>query len=72
MTIIRSDIGASGFTVVSRRSPADPLSPRTAFFAIMLAFSVSNGYISTLIMLASVVEPSLDEEEIDVSRMLGH
>lgn len=42
-------------------------SPRTAFFAIMLAFAVSNGYISTLIMLASVVEPSLEEEEVDAS-----
>lgn len=32
----------------------------------MFAFAVSNGYISTLIMLASVVEPSLEQEEIEV------
>ena len=33
----------------------------------MLAFAVTNGYISTLIMLASVVEPTLEEDEIEVS-----
>ncbi|GAA5966251.1 hypothetical protein JCM8115_006426 [Rhodotorula mucilaginosa] len=38
-----------------------------AFFAIMLAFAVTNGYISTLIMLASVVEPTLEEDEIEVA-----
>ncbi|BGO90609.1 hypothetical protein JCM10020v2_002252 [Rhodotorula toruloides] len=38
-----------------------------AFFLIMFAFAVSNGYISTLIMLASVVEPSLEQEEIEVA-----
>ncbi|GAA5992691.1 hypothetical protein JCM10908_006882 [Rhodotorula pacifica] len=38
-----------------------------AFFAIMLAFAVSNGYLSTLIMLASLVEPSLEEDEIEVA-----
>lgn len=32
----------------------------------MLAFAVTNGYISTLIMLASVVEPTLEEDEIEV------
>ncbi|GAA5895049.1 hypothetical protein JCM6882_008272 [Rhodosporidiobolus microsporus] len=37
------------------------------FFAIMLLFALSNGYISTLIMLASVVEPSLEEDEIDLA-----
>ncbi|GAA5927518.1 hypothetical protein JCM3775_006006 [Rhodotorula graminis] len=38
-----------------------------AFFAIMLAFSLSNGYLSTLIMLASVVEPSLEPDEVEVA-----
>ncbi|GAA5889996.1 hypothetical protein JCM8208_001191 [Rhodotorula glutinis] len=38
-----------------------------AFFAIMLAFSLSNGYLSTLIMLASVVEPSLEQDEVEVA-----
>ncbi|GAA5821874.1 hypothetical protein JCM11251_004754 [Rhodosporidiobolus azoricus] len=38
-----------------------------AFFAILLMFAISNGYLSTLIMLASVVEPSLDEDEIDLA-----
>ncbi|BGP23736.1 hypothetical protein JCM10295v2_002637 [Rhodotorula toruloides] len=38
-----------------------------AFFLIMFAFAISNGYISTLIMLASVVEPSLEQEEIEVA-----
>ncbi|GAA6014706.1 hypothetical protein JCM10207_006910 [Rhodosporidiobolus poonsookiae] len=37
------------------------------FFTIMLLFAISNGYISTLVMLASVVEPSLDEHEIDIA-----
>jgi hypothetical protein len=32
----------------------------------MLLFSLSNGYISTLIMLATVVDPSLEVDEIDV------
>lgn len=32
----------------------------------MLLFALSNGYISTLIMLAAVVDPSLEEDEIDV------
>ncbi|GAA5989365.1 hypothetical protein JCM11641_004200 [Rhodosporidiobolus odoratus] len=32
---------------------------------IMFLFAISNGYLSTLIMLASVVEPSLEENEID-------
>ena len=32
----------------------------------MLAFSLSNGYLSTLIMLASVVEPSLEQDEVEV------
>ncbi|BGP38966.1 hypothetical protein JCM10449v2_002904 [Rhodotorula kratochvilovae] len=38
-----------------------------AFFAIMLVFAVSNGYFSTLIMLASVVEPSLEPDEVEVA-----
>jgi hypothetical protein len=45
---------------------AVPFARKTAFFAIMLAFAVTNGYISTLIMLASVVEPTLEEDEIEV------
>ncbi|KDE09097.1 hypothetical protein MVLG_00813 [Microbotryum lychnidis-dioicae p1A1 Lamole] len=38
-----------------------------AFLAIMFLFSLSNGYLSTLIMLATVIEPSLDEHEIDTA-----
>ncbi|GAA6001331.1 nucleoside transmembrane transporter FUN26 [Rhodotorula paludigena] len=38
-----------------------------AFFFIMLVFAVSNGYLSTLIMLASVVEPSLEADEVEVA-----
>ncbi|BGP14956.1 hypothetical protein JCM10213_007242 [Rhodosporidiobolus nylandii] len=37
------------------------------YFFIMFTFALSNGYISTLIMLTSVVEPSLEEHEIDVA-----
>ncbi|GAA6029782.1 hypothetical protein JCM8097_001047 [Rhodosporidiobolus ruineniae] len=37
------------------------------FFLIMLLFAISNGYISTLLMLAAVLEPSLDEDEIDIA-----
>ncbi|SGY79544.1 BQ5605_C008g05158 [Microbotryum silenes-dioicae] len=37
------------------------------FLAIMFLFSLSNGYLSTLIMLATVIEPSLDEHEIDTA-----
>lgn len=33
----------------------------------MLVFALTNGYASTLIMLAAVVEPSLEENEVDVS-----
>lgn len=40
--------------------------PLAAFFAIMLVFAVTNGYFSTLIMLASVVEPSLEQDEVEV------
>lgn len=40
----------------------------TIFLLLMLVFAVSNGYVSTLIMLAAVVEPSLEEKEIDVSQ----
>ena len=37
----------------------------------MFLFSASNGYVSTLIMLASVVEPSLEADEVDV-RFAAH
>ncbi|SCZ98680.1 BZ3500_MvSof-1268-A1-R1_Chr7-1g09240 [Microbotryum saponariae] len=37
------------------------------FLTIMFLFSLSNGYLSTLIMLATVIEPSLDEHEIDTA-----
>lgn len=37
----------------------------------MFAFSSSNGYLSTLIMLASVVEPSLEADEVDVGLPLS-
>ncbi|GAA5918501.1 hypothetical protein JCM1841_003270 [Sporobolomyces salmonicolor] len=37
------------------------------YILIMFIFATSNGYISTLIMLASVVEPSLDEDEVDIA-----
>ncbi|GAA5874876.1 hypothetical protein JCM3774_006553 [Rhodotorula dairenensis] len=56
--ICNQSAGGTGLTII--RSDV-------AFFAIMLAFSVSNGYISTLIMLASVVEPTLEEDEIEVA-----
>lgn len=47
-------------------------SPRNAvFFVTMALFSVSSGFISTLIMLAAVVDPILDEAEIDVSESIG-
>lgn len=42
------------------------LSDFEAYIVIMFLFSSSNGYISTLIMLASVVEPSLEPDEVDV------
>lgn len=32
----------------------------------MFVFAMSNGYIASLIFLAAVVEPSLEEDEIDV------
>ncbi|GAA5892877.1 nucleoside transmembrane transporter FUN26 [Sporobolomyces salmoneus] len=38
-----------------------------AYVVIMFLFSSSNGYISTLIMLASVVEPSLEADEVDIA-----
>ncbi|GAA5927602.1 nucleoside transmembrane transporter FUN26 [Sporobolomyces koalae] len=38
-----------------------------AYILIMFAFSSSNGYLSTLIMLASVVEPSLEADEVDIA-----
>ncbi|GAA5880736.1 hypothetical protein JCM16303_004332 [Sporobolomyces ruberrimus] len=38
-----------------------------AYIVIMFIFSSSNGYISTLIMLASVVEPSLETDEVDIA-----
>lgn len=62
--IIRSDVGELRFNSLVA-SLADN-HRCAAFFLIMFAFSVSNGYISTLIMLASVVEPSLEQEEIEV------
>ncbi|GAA5870191.1 hypothetical protein JCM8547_006913 [Rhodosporidiobolus lusitaniae] len=37
------------------------------YFLIMFLFAISNGYLSTLIMLASVAEPSLNDHEIDVA-----
>lgn len=37
------------------------------FFLIMFLFAISNGYLSTLIMLAAVSEPSLEEEEVEVA-----
>lgn len=37
---------------------------------LMLVFSITNGYLSTLIMLAAIVDPSLEENEIDVSLTL--
>lgn len=33
----------------------------------MLAFALSNGYASTLIMLAAVVEPTLNDQEVDIA-----
>ena len=36
----------------------------------MLIFALTNGYASTLIMLAAVVEPLLEEHEVDVSYRL--
>ncbi|GAA5993590.1 hypothetical protein JCM5350_008367 [Sporobolomyces pararoseus] len=38
-----------------------------AYILIMFLFSASNGYVSTLIMLASVVEPSLEADEVDIA-----
>ncbi|GAA6060265.1 hypothetical protein JCM10212_003965 [Sporobolomyces blumeae] len=38
-----------------------------AYILIMFVFASTNGYFSTLIMLASVVEPSLEEDEVDVA-----
>ena len=38
-----------------------------AFLLIMLLFAISNGFLSTLILLAVVVEDSLEPEEIDVA-----
>ncbi|KAM0788956.1 hypothetical protein ACM66B_003030 [Microbotryomycetes sp. NB124-2] len=38
-----------------------------AYLVIMLLFSLTNGYGSTLVMLAAVVEPSLEEHEVDVA-----
>ncbi|KAL8290263.1 hypothetical protein RQP46_003202 [Phenoliferia psychrophenolica] len=37
------------------------------FMLLMLTFSISNGYFSTLIMLAAIQDPSLEENEIDVA-----
>ncbi|KAM0745979.1 nucleoside transporter [Meredithblackwellia eburnea MCA 4105] len=37
------------------------------FLLLMLLFSVSNGYVSTLIMLAAIKEESLEENEVDVA-----
>lgn len=33
---------------------------------LMLSFSISNGYISTLIMLSGIADDSLEEDEVDV------
>jgi solute carrier family 29 (equilibrative nucleoside transporter), member 1/2/3 len=33
----------------------------------MFLFSLSNGYVSTLVMLAAVVEPTLEELEVDIA-----
>jgi equilibrative nucleoside transporter 1/2/3 len=33
----------------------------------MFLFALSNGYLSTLIMLAAVSEPSLEDEEVEVA-----
>ncbi|KAI5475437.1 nucleoside transporter [Pseudohyphozyma bogoriensis] len=37
------------------------------FMLLMLLFSITNGYISTLIMLAGLIEPSLEEDEVDIA-----
>lgn len=37
-----------------------------AYLVIMFAFATTNGYVSTIVMLASVKEPSLEPNEIDV------
>lgn len=50
----------------SRSSPAY-LSLYLVFFLIMFVFAISNGYLSTLIMLAAVAEPSLEDEEVEVA-----
>jgi len=47
--------------------PAPFFNSDAAFLALMLLFAVSNGYLSTLLLLAVVVEDSLDPEEIDVA-----
>ncbi|KAK4702309.1 hypothetical protein P7C70_g3917, partial [Phenoliferia sp. Uapishka_3] len=37
------------------------------FMILMFTFSLTNGYLSTLIMLAAIVDPSLEENEIDIA-----
>ncbi|KAM0754181.1 hypothetical protein T439DRAFT_378255 [Meredithblackwellia eburnea MCA 4105] len=37
------------------------------FLFLLFCFSTSNGYISSLVFLAAVVEPTLEEEEIDIA-----
>lgn len=36
------------------------------YFCILAGFAISNGYVSTLLMIAGVADPSLEPEEIDV------
>jgi equilibrative nucleoside transporter 1/2/3 len=38
--------------------------------SIMFFFSLSNGYISTLLMLSAIVDPSLDVTEIPIAATL--
>lgn len=38
----------------------------TVFLLLMLTFSITNGYISTLIMLRAIIDPSLEDHEVDV------
>lgn len=39
----------------------------TAFFLVMFAFALSNGYISTLCFISAIELPSLDPHEVDLS-----
>lgn len=69
VAFIQSDISAFSSIVLSRwlYELTFDFGYAQVFIFLMVTFALSNGYLSTLIMLAAIVDESLETKEIEIA-----